>query len=144
MLFLLFVTAGCAPYSCAPSKTYNEAWVANGDSFATGEACMTAIWKVGACAVETPAVAEVQIKWSLDCVDYCKQSSEKEKIKSCMGISMDQDHGRPLCKRIPRTSDMPLIEKPWYIICSNIYASCKCVPNVKEKKRGRTADRNLY
>ncbi len=95
---------------------------------------MTAIWGVGACAAVTPAVAEVQIEWALDCVDYCKESSEKEKIKPCMGVSMNQDHGRPLCKRIPRSAGMPEIENPWYIICSDISSTCECEPRVEKKK----------
>lgn len=95
---------------------------------------MTAIWDVGICAVETPAVADKQIKWALDCVDYCKQSSKEKKIKACTGVSMDQDHGRPLCKRISSSLDMPRLAKPWYIICSDISATCRC-ETIKRKKK---------
>ncbi len=131
---LLLLTAGCARYTCAPDKGFHEAWVANGESFPAIPACMTAIWDVGTCAVETPAIADQQIKWALKCVAYCKRASKTEKIKACTGVSMNQDHGRPLCKRIPRTPDMPPIENPWYIICSDISATCKCLPIVKKKK----------
>ncbi len=133
-LMLLFVTAGCARYSCAPQKGYHDSWVANGDSFPTSDTCMTAIWDVGMCSVSTPAVADVQIKWALECVAYCKQSSKEKKIKACTGISMDQDHGRPLCKRLSRSAGMPELDNPWYVICADISATCQCEPLRKQKK----------
>lgn len=95
---------------------------------------MTAIWDVGVCAVDAPAVAEVQIKWALECAAYCKKYNKEEKIKPCLGVTMNQDHGRPLCKRIPRSAEMPDIGNPWYIICSNLSASCQCEPREKKKK----------
>ncbi len=134
LIIVFFGLMGCTHYTCAPSKAYHEPWVQTGDSYRTGPACMTAIWDVGVCATDTPEVAELQIKWGLDCMAYCKKSSKEKAIKSCAGVSMNQDHGRPLCKRLAGSADMPELESPWYIICSDISSACECRP-VKSKKK---------
>jgi len=125
--------AGCTQYTCAPIKTYSEPWVQLDKSFGTGEACMTSIWDVGVCAANTQEVADVQIKWALECVVYCKKALKEKAIKSCRGISMDRSHGRPLCKRVTPSAEMPALQNPWYIICSDISSSCECLP-MKSKK----------
>jgi len=139
LLIILVISAGCAHQetekACAPPKYYSDPWVANGETFPTIDACMTTIWRPEACSNETPGVADLQIKWALDCTAYCRVSSEKDGTKSCLGISMNQDHGRPLCKRLPYGSDAPEMVNPWYIICADISASCKCVPHKQRKRR---------
>ena len=135
VLAALLVIAGCTHYACSPPKHYHDPWVANGETYPTIEACMTAIWDVGVCSDETPAVADLQIRWALDCRAYCQRVSEKDHIKSCMGVSMNQDHGRPLCKRVPLTTADTDIIAPWYIICSDLSATCQCVPMRKKKRR---------
>ncbi len=134
-LFILLsaIAGGCAHYTCAPLKGYHEPWVQTGDSYGTGEACMTAIWDVGVCATDTQAVADIQIKWALDCMAYCKTPSKKKGIKSCYGVSKNQDHGRPLCKRIKASADMPPLDTPWYVICSDLASTCECRPKKSKK-----------
>ncbi len=136
-LIIIAALSGCAHYTCAPPKHYHDPWVSNGETFSSGEACMTAIWNVGICATDTPAVAEEQIKWALDCTSYCGKEDKKQGIMACTGVSMNQDHGRPLCKRIPANTEMPELENPWYIICSNISATCECTPLKGKKKKTR-------
>ncbi len=132
---ILIVSAGCAHQrACAPPKYYSDPWVPNDETFPTVDACMTAIWKPGACSNETPGVADLQIKWALDCTAYCRRASDEDGTKSCLGIAMNQDHGRPLCKRLPYDSEAPAMINPWYIICADISVSCKCVPETRRKR----------
>jgi len=134
LIIVLFGISGCARHTCAPSKNYHETWVQKDDSYRTSDACMMAIWDVGTCATDTPEVADVQITWALDCQAYCKKASTEQAIKPCAGTSINQDHGRPLCKRVATSSDMPMLEKPWYVICSDISSTCECDPVKSEKK----------